>query len=98
MGFGLINPSRIPDIDEAKDKVDNSKLGYLIKYREIYLDSLNKFFLLQKSNEYIRIAKESVKTSKTSLKEADIRLDSGIGTKFEVLEAKAQLAKDFQGE
>ena len=94
--WDLINPSRIPDIDEAKDQLEFSKLAYLIKYRETYLNSLTKFFLLQKSNEYIRIAKESVKTSKNSLKEAEIRLESGIGTKFEVLEAKAQLAKDNQ--
>jgi len=94
--WDIINPSRRADINEAKDQFENAKLSYLIRYRDVYLKALNNFFMLQKSNEYVRIAKDSIKTSKTSLKEAEIRLESGIGTKFEVLEAKSQLAKDNQ--
>ncbi len=94
--WDIINPSRIPDINEAKDQLENAKLAYLIQYRSTYLEALSNFFMLQKSNEYVRIAKDSIKTSETSLKEAEIRLESGIGTKFEVLEAKSQLAKDNQ--
>ncbi len=94
--WDLINPSRIPDIDESKDQLEESILNYKIKFREIYLEALNKFFMLQRSNEYVEIAKKSIEISETSLKEAEIRLESGIGTKFEVLEAKAQLAKDRQ--
>ncbi|KGG13279.1 MULTISPECIES: TolC family protein [Prochlorococcus] len=92
----LVNPSRVPDIAAARDELDNAKIAYEIKLRDLFLEGLKQFFQLQKSNEEVRIAKDSILTSKQSLEEAEIRLDAGIGTKFEVLEAKAQLAKDKQ--
>ncbi len=92
----LVNPTRIPDIETARDKLKDAELAYEIKFRDIYLQALKEFFELQKSNEEIRIARDSILTSQTSLKEAEIRLEAGIGTKFEVLEAKTQLAKDKQ--
>lgn len=92
----LINPARIPDIEAAKDKLENAKISYEIKLRDLYLEGLKQFFQLQKSNQEVRIAKDSILTSETSLKEAEVRLDVGIGTKFEVLEAQTQLSKDKQ--
>ncbi len=94
--WDLINPSRIPDIEEAKDKLENAKLSFEMKKRDLYLEGLSKFFKLQQSNEEVRIAKDSILTSETSLNEAKIRLEAGIGTKFEVLEANTQLSKDKQ--
>ncbi len=94
--WDLINPSRIPDIEEARDKLKNEEIAFEIKRKDLYLESLNRFFKLQQSNEEVRIAKDSITTSETSLNEAKIRLEVGIGTKFEVLEANTQLSKDKQ--
>ena len=94
--WDLINPSRIPEIEAAKDLLSKEKLNYESNLRDLHLETLNKFFLLQKSNENIRIAKKSLATSKTTYKEANARFESGIGTKLDVLEAKTQLSKDQQ--
>jgi outer membrane protein TolC len=50
----------------------------------------------QKSYQDIQNKKFAHDLSITSLNNAKAKLDSGIGTKFEVLEAKAQLARDKQ--
>jgi len=52
------------------------------KYQKSYQDILNKKFTLD--------------LSITSLDNAKAKLDAGIGTKFEVLEAESQLSRDKQ--
>ena len=51
---------------------------------------------MQKANEEIEVAKKSIESSTLGLRDAEIRFESGIGTKLEVLEAKTQLARDQQ--
>ena len=48
---------------------------------------------MQKANEEIEVAKKSIESSTIGLRDAEIRFESGIGTKLEVLEARTQLAK-----
>ncbi len=94
--WDLINPSRLPKIEAARDNFENAKLAYSIKFLDLLLEARSQFFKLQKSIQDIRIAKDSLNTSKISLKEAIIKLKSGLGSKFELLEAKTQLSKDKQ--
>ncbi len=94
--WDIINPSRIPQIELARDQFEKQRLAYSIKYRQLLLDTYIQFFNLQKSIQDIRIAKDSIKFSETSLKEATIRKNSGLGSSFDVLEAKTQLSKDKQ--
>ncbi len=94
--WDLINPARIPQISEAKDNLENAHIAYSIKYLDLLLEARSEFFKLQQSLQDIRIAKDSLKTSKISLKEASIKLKSGLGSKFDLLEAKTQLSKDKQ--
>ncbi len=94
--WDLINPSRISQIAAARDTFENARIAYSIKYLDLLLEARSEFFQLQQSLQDIRIAKDSLKTSKISLKEASIKLKSGLGSKFDLLEARTQLSKDKQ--
>ena len=94
--WDLINPSRIPEISSARDSFEKSKYTYSIILRDLKLEAKKRYFNLQKANEEIEVANKSIESSKIGLKDAEIRFESGIGTKLEVLEAKTQLARDQQ--
>ncbi len=94
INWDLVNPKRSPDIATAKDTYQKAKTTYLIKLRDIQLEALKTYFLLQRSNEGVRIGKESLKASQISLKDAKARFEAGLGTRLEVLEAETQLARD----
>ncbi|KGG16841.1 MULTISPECIES: TolC family protein [unclassified Prochlorococcus] len=94
--WDIINPSRIPQISAARDQFENSRIAYSIKLRDLLLEANTQYFNLQKSFQDIRIAKDSIETSKISLKEARVKFKSGLISKLEVLEAKTQLYKDKQ--
>ena len=94
--WDLINPARIPEISAAKDGFEKAKYSYSIIVKDIQLDAKKRFFKLQKANEEIEVAKKSIESSTFGLRDAEIRFESGIGTKLEILEAKTQLARDQQ--
>ena len=92
--WDLINPLRKPEINSARDEFEKSKSSYLIKLRDIKLKAIKKYYLLQQAIEEVKIAKKSVSYSELSLSESQIKLNSGVGTKLELLEAKTQLSRD----
>ena len=55
-----------------------------------------RYHKYQKSHHDIKNKKYILDLSITSLNNAKAKLDAGIGTKFEVLEAEAQLSRDQQ--
>ena len=94
--WDLINPARIPEIAAAKDGLEQAKYSYSIVMKDLKLEAKKRYFNLQKANEEIEVAKKSIESSTLSLKDAEIRFESGVGTKLEILEAKTQLARDKQ--
>jgi len=94
--WDLINPARIPEIAAAKDGLEKAKYSYSISIKDLKLEAKKRYFNLQKANEEIEVAKKSVESSTLGLNDAEIRYESGIGTKLEILEAKTQLARDQQ--
>ena len=94
--WDLINSSRIPEIEAARDSLEKAKHNYTIALRDLNLDAKKIYFNLQKANEEITVARKSIESSTLGLKDAEIRFESGVGTKLEVLEAKTQLARDQQ--
>ena len=94
--WDLINPARIPEIASARDSYEKAKHSYSIVLRDLKLDANKRYFNLQKANEEIEVANKSIKSSTLGLRDAEVRFESGIGTKLEVLEAKTQLARDQQ--
>ena len=94
--WDLINPARVPEIASARDSFEKSKYTYSIILRDLKLEAKKRYFNLQKTNEEIKVANKSIESSTLGLRDAEIRFESGIGTKLEVLEAKTQLARDQQ--
>ncbi len=94
--WDLINPARVPEIASARDSLEKSKYTYSIMLRDLKLEAKRRYFNLQKANEEIKVANKSIESSEIGLRDAEIRFESGVGTKLEVLEAKTQLARDQQ--
>ncbi|WP_216910315.1 TolC family protein [Synechococcus sp. CCY 0621] len=94
--WGLINPTRTPQIAAARDRFEQAKNQYLIGLRARRLEAAEAFFNLQVSDETVRIGQESVRSSLVSLRDAKARFQAGVATKLEVLEAETQLARDQQ--
>ena len=94
--WDLINPARVPEIASARDSYEKARHSYSIVLRDLKLEAKKRYFNLQKANEEIEVANKSIESSTIALKDAEIRFESGIGTKLEVLEAKTQLARDQQ--
>ncbi len=94
--WGLINPTRTPQIAAARDRFEQAKNQYLIGLRARRLEAAEAYFNLQVSDETVRIGQESVRSSLVSLRDAKARFQAGVATKLEVLEAETQLARDQQ--
>ena len=92
--WDLINPSRKAQISIAKANLEKAQYAYLIKLRDLEMQAMKEFYKLQNSYANVKVAEKSIEYSKINLKEAKIKLDSGIGTRLEVLEAKTQLSQD----
>ena len=94
--WDIINPARVPEISSARDSFEQAKYNYSIILKDLKLEAKKRYFNLQKSNEEIKVANKSIESSSLGLRDTEIRFESGIGTKLEVLEAKTQLARDQQ--
>tara|TARA_B100000945_G_scaffold320664_1_gene331484 strand:- start:319 stop:1896 length:1578 start_codon:yes stop_codon:yes gene_type:complete len=94
--WDLINPARLPEIASARDDYEKAKYSYSIVLKDLILEAKKRYFNLQKANEEIEVANKSVDSSTLGLRDAEIRFESGIGTKLEILEARTQLARDQQ--
>ncbi len=94
--WNIIDPKRIPSITSARKKYEKEIHSYSILLRDLNLEAVKRYYKLQKSISEVRIANKALKLSEINLKDSQLRLDSGIGTKFEVLEAKTQLSRDQQ--
>ena len=94
--WGLINPTRTPQIAVARDEFEKAKNQYLIALRDLRLQVAQTYFDLQQSDDGVRIGQESVRASLVSLRDAKARYQAGVDTKLAVLQAETQLARDQQ--
>lgn len=94
--WALIDPSRTPTIAAARDEFEKAKNEFLIGLRDLRLQASRDYFLLQRSDERVRIGQESVRASLVSLRDARARFQAGVATKLEVLQAETQLSRDQQ--
>jgi len=92
--WDLIDPLRGPEIKIARENLKIAKNNYEIKKKDLIKEARMRFHKYQKSYQDIQNKKFTVNLSTTSLDNANAKLDAGIGTKFEVLEAEAQLSRD----
>ncbi len=94
--WDLIDPMRGPEIKIAKDNYKIAENNYEIKKKDLIQEAKMRYHKYQKSYQDIQNKKFTLELSITSLANAKSKLDAGIGTKFEVLEAEAQLSRDKQ--
>ncbi|EEE39279.1 TolC family protein [Prochlorococcus marinus] len=94
--WNLIDPLRGSEINIAKANYKIAENNYEIKKKDLIQEARMRFHKYQKSYQDIQNKKFTLDLSMTSLENAKAKLDAGIGTKFEVLEAEAQLSRDKQ--
>ena len=96
INWDIVDPQRGPEIKAAKDSLQIAKNNYLIKRKDLVQEARSRFHNYQKSFEDINSAKTLLNSSILSLNQSEARLQSGLGSKLDVLEAKAQLVRDQQ--
>ena len=92
----LIDPKRGIDIKSAQNNYQIALNNYEIKKKDLIKEAKSRYHKYQKSNEEIKNAEISVDLSIRSLEDAQSKFDAGIGTRFDLLEANSQLARDKQ--
>ena len=94
--WDIIDPQRGLEIKSARSRFEIAKNNYEIKKNDLIQEAKSRFHKYQKSLEDEKNFQIAIKLSEKSLKDAQAKLEAGIGTKFEVLEANSQLARDKQ--
>jgi len=94
--WDLIEPLRGYEIKIAKENLKIAENNYEIKKNDLIKEARLRYHKVQKSNQDIKNKKFTLDLSNTSLNNAKSKLEAGIGTKFEVIEAEAQLSRDKQ--
>jgi len=94
--WDVIDPLRGSQIKIAKENYKIAENNYEIKKKDLIQEARMRYHKYQKSYQDIENKKFILDLSTTSLKNAQAKLEAGIGTKFEVLEAEAQLSRDKQ--
>ncbi|MBO6978206.1 MAG: TolC family protein [Prochlorococcus marinus XMU1428] len=94
--WDIIAPLRGSEIEIAKANYKIAENNYEIKKKDLIQEARMRYHKYQKSYQDIQNKKFTLDLSITSLENAKSKLDAGIGTKFEVLEAEAQLSRDKQ--
>ena len=94
--WDLIEPLRGYEIKIAKENLKIAENNYEIKKKDLIKEARLRYHKVQKSYQDIKNKKFTLDLSTTSLNNAKAKLEAGIGTKFEVIEAEAQLSRDKQ--
>ena len=94
--WDLIDPQRGLEINSARTNYEIAKNNFEVKKYDLIQEAKSRFHKFQQSYEKRENASTAVDLSLLSLKDAKSKLDVGIGTKFDVLEANSQLARDRQ--
>jgi len=94
--WDVIAPLRGSEIKIAKTNYKIAENNYEIKKKDLIQEARIRYHKYKKSSQDIQNKKFTLDLSITSLENAKAKLDAGIGTKFEVLEAEAQLSRDQQ--
>jgi len=94
--WDIIDPQKGTNIKLAKNELEIAKNNLEIKKNDLQQEAQLRFHKFQKAAEETKNAIINVQLSRQSLNDAKSKLEAGIGTKFDVLEASAQLARDNQ--
>jgi outer membrane protein TolC len=92
----IFDPLRGNEIKIAKLNYEIAQNNYEIRKKDLIQEAKSRYHELQKSYQDVLNKEIALDLSIQSLKDAESKLETGIGTKFEVLEANAQLTRDRQ--
>lgn len=87
---------RSGQINSAQAQVKISELEIKRQLEQLRLDVANDYYSLQQTAALILVADDAVRNAKASLEVAKAREQAGLGTKFDVLQSKVQLADTVQ--
>ena len=68
--WNIIDPQRVPSIAAARDRYEKAKYNYEVTKRNLRLEALSYYILLQRADEGVRIGKQSMRASLVSLRYA----------------------------
>ena len=94
LSWTLINPRRVPNIAAARDQYEKAKNQYLITLRDLRLQTAQSYFSLQVVDAQVEVGKTSVQAATVNLRDSRARLQAGVATKLDVLEAETQLSRE----
>ena len=94
LDWKLIDPKRVPEIAAARDEYEKAKNNYLIALRDLRLQTAREYFSLQKFDTDVLTFKAAVQASLIQVRDSRAKLQAGVATKLDVLEAETQLARD----
>ena len=94
LDWKLINPKRVPDISAARDEYEKAKNNYLIALRDLRLQTAREYFQLQAYDTDVYTFTAAVQASTVNVRDTRAKLQAGVATKLDVLEAETQLAQD----
>ena len=94
LSWTLINPRRVPTIAAARDQYEKAKNQYLITLRDLRLQTAEAYFNLQVVDAQVEVGKTSVQAATVNVRDSRARLQAGVATKLDVLEAETQLARE----
>ena len=94
LDWKLINPKRVPDVAAARDDYEKAKNNYLISLRDLRLQTAREYFILQNFDADVLTYKAAVQASLVNVRDTRAKLQAGVATKLDVLEAETQLAQD----
>jgi len=87
---------RPAQIERAKSQLKTQKLALEQTAQQLRLEVTNAYYDLQEADAQVRIAEASVQEAKRVLRDAELLKEAGLGTRFDVLQAKVQLANEEQ--
>ena len=94
LDWKLIDPKRVPNIAAARDQYEKAKNQYLITLRDLRLRTAVDYFLLQGFDTDVLTFTAAVQASLVQVRDSRAKLQAGVATKLDVLEAETQLARD----
>ena len=94
--WDIIDPTRGLEISTFRYRYEIAINNYNIKKQDLIQEAKSRYHKYQKSIQDEKNAQIAVELSEISLKDAKAKLEVGIGTRFEVLEANSQLERDKQ--
>tara|TARA_Y200000002_G_scaffold181966_1_gene150128 strand:- start:242 stop:1690 length:1449 start_codon:yes stop_codon:yes gene_type:complete len=96
LNLPIFDPKKYPEIKSTKNKLTLAENAFEILKDDLNQEVSRRFFELQNANQELINGTRSVNSSLLSLENAKSKFNNGIGNKLDLLDAKAQLARDKQ--